>query len=389
MPYWLALRSPPPKPLPTELPWWQGGRAASLSIAATRQASDAARADVQATATVEGASFVSTKAASRAGIAGVPANTAISPPTPSPSVLQADGPMALATWALQFTPRVALLEEAVVMEVEASLRLFGGASALRRRMRDDAQLLGCERMAWAPTGLAALACMRVMQPNGFAGEFADVLDALPLETVTAVAEHEPTLARLGCQTLGHVRALPRGGLSRRFGQPLLDGLDLAYGLRPESHAWLAIPDTFQATLELPGRVETAPALMFGAQRLLMLRRHLADLPAADLPIAPQLQRCVLDLVSLRQRGRPLPRIGGQRGPAAACIDKGACDRLLVSVVARHGDYPFPILLERAAWISRKPVSKTLSRDRTAHADGDCRRWQSMAMTAWWENMTSR
>ena len=31
----------------------------------------------------------------------------------------------LATWALQFTPRVATLDEAVVMEVEASTRLFG------------------------------------------------------------------------------------------------------------------------------------------------------------------------------------------------------------------------------------------------------------------------
>ena len=37
----------------------------------------------------------------------------------------------LAIWALQFTPRVAISDEAVLMEVEASTRLFGGKRALR------------------------------------------------------------------------------------------------------------------------------------------------------------------------------------------------------------------------------------------------------------------
>ena len=37
----------------------------------------------------------------------------------------------------------------------------------------------------------------------------------------AVRPHRATLARLGCQTLGEVRALPRGGLSRRFDKQLL------------------------------------------------------------------------------------------------------------------------------------------------------------------------
>ncbi|MBP6612438.1 MAG: hypothetical protein KA197_03375, partial [Aquabacterium sp.] len=36
----------------------------------------------------------------------------------------------LGWWALQFTPRVAQLEEAVVLECHASERLFGGREAL-------------------------------------------------------------------------------------------------------------------------------------------------------------------------------------------------------------------------------------------------------------------
>jgi protein ImuB len=41
------------------------------------------------------------------------------------------------------------------------------------------------------------------------------------------------------------------------------------GLRPEAHAWVALPDTFAARLELMSRVELAPALLFGARRLLL------------------------------------------------------------------------------------------------------------------------
>ena len=43
----------------------------------------------------------------------------------------------LATWALQFTPRVAIADEAVVLEVEASTRLFGGRRALHERISGD------------------------------------------------------------------------------------------------------------------------------------------------------------------------------------------------------------------------------------------------------------
>ena len=61
----------------------------------------------------------------------------------------------LATWCLQFTPRVAVIEplspsRAVVMELEASVRLFGGT------LRIDSQVdAGCRVSAQFPlTGLA-------------------------------------------------------------------------------------------------------------------------------------------------------------------------------------------------------------------------------------------
>lgn len=175
----------------------------------------------------------------------------------------------LATWALQWTPRVAVVDEAVCMEVAASLRLFGGKAALRERVRSGAAELGVGIAAWAPTSLAALAFARAGVEDGFARPLQEGLDGLAMEVLSAVAPHHPTLARLGCRTLGDIRKLPRGGVSRRFDKELLGALDQAYGFKPEVHRWETLPETFRARLELMSRVELAPALMFGARRLLL------------------------------------------------------------------------------------------------------------------------
>lgn len=187
----------------------------------------------------------------------------------SPSAPEAAA--ALGTWALQFTPRVASVEGAVLMELEASLRLFGGRAALRERVHEAAAAeFGIQRIGWAPTGLAALAFARAgvdgVDPEA---SLSQALDRLPMDTLGAVAPHHGTLARLGCRTLGDVRRLPRAGLGRRFDTALLAAFDQAYGQCPEPQHWLAPPETFLARLELMSRVEDAPALMHGAHRLLL------------------------------------------------------------------------------------------------------------------------
>lgn len=198
------------------------------------------------------------------------------PPRPPPSdpAQRTEALGGIALWCLQFTPRVALLEagcepSAVVMELEASVRLFGGKRRLVERVRAESAALGVAQLSWAPTSLAALALARTGVSNGFAAPLAALLDALPVDALDAATAHRATLSRLGCRTLGQLRALPRGGVSRRFDATLLAALDQAYGLRPEAHCWVEIPDTFAVRLELMARVELAPALLFGARRLLL------------------------------------------------------------------------------------------------------------------------
>lgn len=175
----------------------------------------------------------------------------------------------IAVWALQFTPRVAVVEGcAVVMEVSASLRLFKGVEALKDRVADEAPDLGVTGIGWAPTALGALALARCDDELDDQA-FETVLDRLPLLALNAASLQLETLARAGINTLGQLRRLPRHATGRRFGDDLLIAVDQAYGLRPEAFDWESIPDEFLARFELPAREGNAQALMAYARPMLL------------------------------------------------------------------------------------------------------------------------
>jgi protein ImuB len=177
-------------------------------------------------------------------------------------------PEALGWWALEYTPHVAWQDEALMLEVSACERLWGGRLQLMRQLvaanpAPDVRMLGAQ----GATSLIALARLRLFARNAQRPQ--DVPAGLPLDTLTAARPHLDLLARLGCRTWGEVAALPRGGLTRRFGAGLREALDAAWGLRPESHSWLTLPDVFEQKVELPALAETAPELMWSANRLLV------------------------------------------------------------------------------------------------------------------------
>ena len=173
----------------------------------------------------------------------------------------ADPDTALAWWALRFTPLVARVEKALVLEVSGSERLFGGREALLQRLFASEAPSPALQHAQGATSLLALARLWAHLPDA-------AIDSLPLHSLAASRAHLPTLQRLGCSNWGQLRSLPRGGLARRFGAGLVDALDRAYGYRPELYPWLSLPEVFDAPLELSAAVESAPALLFGARRLL-------------------------------------------------------------------------------------------------------------------------
>ncbi len=169
-------------------------------------------------------------------------------------------------WALQFTPKVAQVDEALLLEIAGSERLFGGKKRLLNLIFQGDMPLSLAEWAPGTTSLIALALLRLKLRNQAAP--AAVPDGLPLEVLTAASGCVDTLARIGCRSWGDLRRLPRGGVARRFGAGLLQALDAAHGERPEQYAWLTLPEVFDQKLELPALATSAPELMWSAQRLL-------------------------------------------------------------------------------------------------------------------------
>jgi protein ImuB len=165
----------------------------------------------------------------------------------------------LAAWACQFTPRVSLEPpQALLAEVQGSLRYFGGLEALLARVRGGLGELGAEAaLAVAATPRAAL-----WKARGGGG----TLEALPL---CVLGTENAFLESIGVRTLGELMALPRDGLARRCGQGVLDELDRALGRLHEARVFFAPPGHFDATLELPGAVAQAEGVLFAARRLLV------------------------------------------------------------------------------------------------------------------------
>jgi protein ImuB len=178
-----------------------------------------------------------------------------------------DPVLALGWWALRYTPKVARCNDVLLLEVAASARLWRGLPTLLAHVFESNKPVALVYYAQGATSLVAYARLLVAVSTQQAAAEAPV-DALPVHTLTAAQPHLDTLARLGVSTWGQLRALPRAGLSRRFGAGLLNALDQAYGVRPDIYPWLTLPEVFDASLELPSHVDSAPALLFAARRLL-------------------------------------------------------------------------------------------------------------------------
>jgi len=165
----------------------------------------------------------------------------------------------LAAWACQFTPRVALEPDALLLEVEGSLRYFGGEDALRAALAAGVAELGLPAtLATAATARAALWRAR----SGGAP-----LEEVPIHAIGGA--DVPFFRSIGIATVGELLALPREGLAQRCGQPLIDELDRALGVLPEPREFFTPPERFAARLELPAEVTQAEALLFAARRLLV------------------------------------------------------------------------------------------------------------------------
>ena len=192
---------------------------------------------------------------------------------------------AVAHAALAFTPMVviepagaiasastgAAAPHTVLLEVQASLRYFGGAPALLQRLHAAlAPLSHRLHTVSASTALGAALLARVHPQLNCADLAATrrALDAAPAWLLGPGRAHWEALQGMGLRTLADLKRVPREGLARRFGEAILSELDRATGQRPDPREPLVLASTFDSRLELHARADTTEQLLHGAQLLL-------------------------------------------------------------------------------------------------------------------------
>jgi protein ImuB len=138
----------------------------------------------------------------------------------------------------------------------------------------------------------------------------------------------------------------------------VDALDRAYGQQPEVYPWLRLPEVFDMPLELAASVESAPALLFGARRLLAqlqvwLRARQRGVLALEL---------VWNLDPRRANTRHVDahHTGGQQGrlewrTAQATQDMAHLQRILGEQLARV-TLPAPVLTLRLRSVQTQPLA---------------------------------
>lgn len=177
----------------------------------------------------------------------------------------------IALLAYQFTPHLTIASaDTLVMEVETSLRLFGGCDVLlqclQTALADEALSY---TLACFPTAKGAIALARCAVPLNQSAIFPlEALADCPLHATEIPAAQVSCMQGMGLHTLGDLFALPSAALGKRFGQGTLFYLHQLRGLQPDIRPQYTLPPQFHSRFELGHETIQQQALLFPLKRLL-------------------------------------------------------------------------------------------------------------------------
>ncbi len=181
---------------------------------------------------------------------------------------------ALAACLYQFSSQVSLqAPNKLLLEIAASYSLFGGKRQLLQQIHAELQQQGHRiKFATAATPQAAEWLAEWAPEDGdttVAGptSLQQRVSNLPLQVLQQAKTIEQ-LQQLGCRSLSDMLRLPRAGLARRFGPPLLQQLDRALGHQPDPRESYRPPLMFDEKLELPAELATLQQFWPGVVTLL-------------------------------------------------------------------------------------------------------------------------
>lgn len=183
---------------------------------------------------------------------------------------------ALADWAWRFSSMVSVATDALLIEVGASLNLFGGWPAMQQRMAAELQQWGWHfQMAAAPTArgahVLAQANARVFLTTP--EQLHNALAGMPISQGGLDRSTADSLSAMGLRTLGELFRLPRAQLARRIGPAALTCLDQLRGLQKQPLTMHRPAQHYERRIEFDEPIRNHQALLFPMQRMIAEFAH--------------------------------------------------------------------------------------------------------------------
>ena len=186
----------------------------------------------------------------------------------------------LAEWACSFSSHVSVSHpDRLLIEIGASLRLFGGTASLLQSIDNGLRARGHDaRQGLGPTPLSAELLARALPSSPTAPPpwasahdpeaFRQNLHALPVEALDAPDKQQLTMQRMGLTRIGDVLALPGAALGRRFGKDFITYLSRLCGEHPDPRPLYRPREQFLGRMQFLEPLADASMLLFPMQRLL-------------------------------------------------------------------------------------------------------------------------
>jgi protein ImuB len=177
----------------------------------------------------------------------------------------------MAAWSYRFTSLVSVVDDdAVVLEIGGSLRLFGSHGQLKAKlMRSLKRFKVSAQVAVAPTPLAALWLSRAGADDVLStNELSARLGELPLAVLRWPSKKLTLLEQMGMNCLVDCFRLPRDGLGRRLGATYLQEIDRALGRLGDPQLQYLVHRHLTSRLDLDTEVMDTKLLLQPVEQLL-------------------------------------------------------------------------------------------------------------------------